>query len=584
MRKPPPAFNRCLFVTTLLASFLPVMGSAWCVCEPLFTAPAMIIADGHSPVLGDFNGDDIMDLAFVSSTAISVMLGSVGTVFGPPTEYLQNEAGKHPAVADLNVDGFDDLIAAGPGRLFVLLGDTAGTLARQPDVPVPGSDALWHDDHVAIADFNEDGFGDVVSGADSLSLVFGHGDGTFSRPSVIARVGESGVVLPADLDGDGHEDFIVCHGWGGRLSLWLGDGSGTFSDVRFLGFNNSEFWGNSIWDVAADDLDADGVLDLAVATGGDNPYSHWPWGAPLILHGLGDGAFAPPIGVGILPDGTALSVESGDLNGDGWPDILFTGGGCTGVLFATSRLDGALGEFTCDEAFNLPYWIHVGDVDSDGRDDVMTVRLYYGGRPPDLEIWLNQCVATPVEVQDFVGEHDQDRVRLTWILSPQAVGSLDGIHVQRSGGANYPYVQLTTIPLPPATHMTFEDSNLLAGGEAWYRLDLLERDGQHALVGPWRVPLRADSPSTMLHSASETPERKIRIRYSVGDPGEPVTFAVFDVRGRLIWKREVADERSGAHSILWDRRNRTGVRAPSGIYLLRMWTSRVHHGTKLLLR
>ena len=73
--------------------------------------------------------------------------------------------------------------------------------------------------------------------------------------------------------------------------------------------------------IAVQDLNADGVLDLAVSNSGSNTVS--------ILLGYGDGTFRPRIDVPTTSGQTYVSIA--DLNADGRPDLVVANGGSTTV-------------------------------------------------------------------------------------------------------------------------------------------------------------------------------------------------------------------------------------------------------------
>src|SRR5690242_8002964 len=71
-----------------------------------------------------------------------------------------------------------------------------------------------------VADFNEDGKPDILSGDGTMNL--GKGDGTFTRGTAVT----GGALAIADFNGDGKPD-VLQQGTGTLLVL-LGKGDGTF--------------------------------------------------------------------------------------------------------------------------------------------------------------------------------------------------------------------------------------------------------------------------------------------------------------------------------------------------------------------
>ncbi len=82
-----------------------------------------------------------------------------------------------------------------------------------------------------------------------------------------------------------------------------------------LSFAETDFFWCGLWpgSVAADDLDQDGDLDLAV-TGSD--------ASVRVLWGRGDGRFEPPQPLALAASAQAIDIATGDVNGDGKPDLV----------------------------------------------------------------------------------------------------------------------------------------------------------------------------------------------------------------------------------------------------------------------
>lgn len=87
----------------------------------------------ESPVVGDFNGDGKLDLAFVSQLGtVSVLLGNGDGTFGQRIDYLAPSEPRGLAAADFNGDGALDLAAPtynqGPGSVGVWLNTPVASL------------------------------------------------------------------------------------------------------------------------------------------------------------------------------------------------------------------------------------------------------------------------------------------------------------------------------------------------------------------------------------------------------------------------------------------------------------------------
>ena len=130
---------------------------------------------------------------------------------------------------------------------------------------------------VAVGDFNGDGLLDVATAqqlSNTVSVLLGHGDGTFARPLVFAASGQDFTFTPSsiavgDVNGDGRSDLVINLIGGedsvvSQLGVLLGNGNGTFQAPIL---NSPQSGGDG--DVVLGDFNNDGRLDAAV--GGRRP-------------------------------------------------------------------------------------------------------------------------------------------------------------------------------------------------------------------------------------------------------------------------------------------------------------------------
>jgi hypothetical protein len=174
----------------------------------------------QSIVSGDFNGDGIPDLVVANfelaaaspSGSLTVLLGNGdGTFLQPATNLLLNNTGNPVSmtVGDFNRDGNLDLAVADAfGAIFILIGDGHGGFT--PQTPIAGGHGLPRS--FMVGDFDQDGVADlaVMSSSDNTIVVVpGHGDGTFSQATTSAVTGDDlGAFASADFNGDGYPDLI----------------------------------------------------------------------------------------------------------------------------------------------------------------------------------------------------------------------------------------------------------------------------------------------------------------------------------------------------------------------------------------
>ena|GEM_PF-3760460 len=368
-------------------------------------------------VSGDFNGDGAIDLLSVYQNTVVAYPNNGFGVFGQPvTTTLKGPINIYGlATADFNHDGKSDLALSyqdpntGDYRLDILLSDAKGGF--QPFAHYIAS-AIGQ---ILVTDLNKDNIPDLVVSDTQLSVLtvlLGHGDGTFSAMSMpVGTSGHAGLGAE-DFNGDGNRDLVVTDLDTSQISVLFGNGDGTFAAPVDYSFGT----GLKRFDLVTGDFNGDQKPDVAVADGYNNTLG--------VFLNNGSGVFRPVITDQLnpsIPVGVQRpepNLRTADVNGDGTLDLVFADWSNSVVDVRPGVGDGT---FLPDLQFSdlNAAQVTLADLNGDGRIDIAGTQYLGNGS-------VGVLINTPLNLKPAnvsVAEGQSSRVTLATLADVDDIGT-----------------------------------------------------------------------------------------------------------------------------------------------------------------
>ncbi|MFA7239577.1 MAG: VCBS repeat-containing protein [Sulfuricellaceae bacterium] len=313
----------------------------------------------------DLNGDGSVD--FVTANAngkISVVIAlDANNNYAAHVDYAATGTPAKLWALDLSNDGYTDIVTLNSGSISIFINDGSGQFAV-----ASGYSVCWQAREMMTADLNGDGFPDLVFPcyeSPAVDIFINDGSGGFSSTSLVTAWNVQRLLI-ANFSGTGRQDLLAV-GWT-SASLFRNSGGGHFAAPVAAPLA-----------IAAGDWDDDGKPDLAYAYDDpDSDYAGYlqlyrNTGSAFESYQLLE---APRY---TQPMYLSAPLIFTDVNGDGNLDILLQGGcGECGsdlaVYFGFWDEEENL-NYTSYVPFPILYGsLDILDLDDDGRPDIIAMK------------------------------------------------------------------------------------------------------------------------------------------------------------------------------------------------------------------
>ena len=364
--------------------------------------------------------------------------------------------------ADLNEDGkLDVIVTNSNGSVDVLLNRSSwGVTHLDSPISFPTASTPYF---IAVKDIDDDGKQDLAvacannfaTGYVSILKNTSTGGALSFAPSVNLEVGSGGVwcVRLEDMDADRKPDVLVTSGGSAWLSIFKN--VSTSGSIDYSSFQPRIDFTTGLYPaiMTVFDFNGDSKPDVVVGNAGDNSLSLFQNDA---TPGLLDAA---SLHQSFISTGNAWNPTAGDVNGDGNLDILVRNSSGNVTVFKNETAGGVLNFQPYEISVGgSPLAIYVGDLDNDGKSDLMMTNEGYN----TMTVMRNMVIEAPpaptlipagfISNSGFEARWTGDNVfeyRLDVSRTPDFSQILDSYHDHQVYGSPWTEIRTTVAGLDP---------------------------------------------------------------------------------------------------------------------------------------
>jgi len=448
-------------------------------------------------------------------------------------------------------------------------------------------------------------------------------------------------LFSGDLDLDGDIDIVSGHSyfwqteWGGAAFL-MNDGLGYYN------FIDSIYFYPTYNDVNGNYFDNNEYVDIFSTHATENPYTI----NIAVIYNYGLNQFDSINEFFICSEPPVPFITSGDVNGDGFADLLFAHNNdfLWGIIFN----DGT-GNFSAPEYFDLDYPpldIACADLNGDGRDDVVIaadrVEVYFSTENGFQQLLLGYVLpfslgGHTISIADFDNDNDMDVLYYATHNSNEGVEYMyenlgndqfyehpyfefspfcsfaqiadfdndslpDMVFIAQDNSGLFIYYNKGDFQLEYDKYILIENSSskglncndfdnsgfndiaIIKDGLPQSTLQLLFNDGQGSFQeNPiTNIDIPTEKPKNPINCYPNPFSSKTNIEINI-KYNEQAILEIYDIQGKQIKAFDDMAFQTGMHKFIWEGKDQSGKEVKPGLYLVRLRLGRKVYVKQLVL-